>query len=205
MKLVPLSIAFVLGALTSAVCLRFTLVPRSALTAKDAPAIYVSTAQIPAAPGAPLPDATRDGETLPDETTASEPPPLPPPDVPQDGEPLPMEDRQQRLATAIAKLDFLSSIEVDGMGRQERRSHERLQKRIIESEELADALEADDLTREERDEIALRKAQTDAAIEELNVKVRKNLISIVARNLGVDKEDAKVVVETIGEIIKATE
>ncbi len=114
------------------------------------------------------------------------------------------EEREARLEASLEKLRFLGSIDVNGMGRQERRSHERLQKRIAEREALEDMLESD-IPDDERAMVLAEKEKTDAQIEELNRKVRNNLISIVAQNLGVGKREAKEVVKTIAEIINATE
>ncbi|MCR5414708.1 MAG: hypothetical protein K6F50_08310 [Kiritimatiellae bacterium] len=114
------------------------------------------------------------------------------------------EEREARLEASLEKLRFLGSIDVNGMGRQERRSHERLQKRLAERDALEDMLESD-ISDEDRAMVLEEKEKTDAQIDELNRKVRNNLISIVAQNLGVGKSEAKEVVKTIAEIINATE
>ena len=114
------------------------------------------------------------------------------------------EDRQKRLETALEKIDFLFAIEVDGMGRQERRSHERLLKKLARREELTDMIESS-MSQEERDALILERKEVEDSIRDLNQKVRQNLLSIVARNLGVEKESAKDVVKVIVEIIKMTE
>ena len=90
------------------------------------------------------------------------------------------------------------------MGRQERRSHERLLKKLARREELTDKIESN-ISQEERDALILERKEVEDSIRDLNQKVRQNLLSIVARNLGVEKESAKDVVKVIVEIIKMTE
>ncbi len=108
------------------------------------------------------------------------------------------------VAAVAAQLDFLSAIDVNGMGRQERRSHERLIKRMRRREEIREALLSQDIEPEAEERLAAEAAEVERSITELRGKVRKNLFSILAGELGVPKEDMKLVVGTINEIVDAT-
>lgn len=113
--------------------------------------------------------------------------------------------RQERLDRAQEKIDFLSSIDVNGMGRQERRSHERLERMLALREELESALHNPDITDEERHDTMRQLFDTDRQISELNSKVRANLIAETIKELGYIGDDANAISETISEIISATE
>ena len=114
--------------------------------------------------------------------------------------------RADRLNRQQSKLDFLSSIDTSHMSASARKTHEKLQDLIVRREEIEDEMHADpNMSWEERGQIFNRMREVDDQIRQLNGEERKTLLNETARELGLGKDDAAALTETIQDILTATD
>jgi len=104
-----------------------------------------------------------------------------------------------------AKLDFLGSLDVSGMGSNAKRTHERFQDLIVTRDAIEEALGAEGLSDEERHEIFGRLRENGEEMRKLAAEERRNLLQEVAKTMGLEGEAATDFSETIREVVNATE
>jgi len=104
-----------------------------------------------------------------------------------------------------AKLDFLGSIDVSGMGSKARRTHERFQDLIVTRDAIEESLGAEGLSDEERREIFGKLHENGEEMRKLAAEERRNLLKEVAKTMGLEGEAATDFSETIREVVNATE
>ena len=114
--------------------------------------------------------------------------------------------RNERLNRQQSKLDFLASIDTSHMSASARKTHERLQDLIVRREEIEDEMHADpNMSWEARGQVFARMREVDEEIHRLNGEERKTLLNETARELGLGKDDAAALSETIEDILSATD
>ena len=113
--------------------------------------------------------------------------------------------RQRQLERQQAKLDFLSSVDVSRMSEAAQKTHGDLQDAIVRVEDLRDRLHQADLSDKERGEVFEELMKTEREINRLNAAERRNLLAETAKAIGLKGDDRKVFLDTVGEIIKATD
>lgn len=114
--------------------------------------------------------------------------------------------RNDRLNRQQSKLDFLASIDTSHMSASARQTHEKLQDLIVRREEIEDEMHADpNMSWEERGQVFNRMREVDDQIRRLNGEERKTLLRETARELGLGKEDAAALTETIQDILTVTD
>ena len=114
--------------------------------------------------------------------------------------------RSERLNRQQSKLDFLSSVDTSHMSASARKTHERLQDLIVRREEIEDEMHADpNMSWEARGQVFARMREVDEEIHRLNGEERKTLLNETARELGLGKDDAAALSETIEGILSATD
>lgn len=115
--------------------------------------------------------------------------------------------RKMQTAQAQEKIGFLSSVDPSALGAEAKEVHERLQALIARREELAAQAQQgfEQMSGEDRREFFRQQGELSHEIDELNDKERSNLFRQMAKNLGFAEEDAGEIVETVNQIIEATE
>lgn len=113
--------------------------------------------------------------------------------------------RQHRLDRALAKVDFLSSVDTSSMSETARKNHESLQKLIARREEIEDKMFSLDTGDDERRQIFQEMREIDMAMRELNMNERENLLQQVAQNIGLEGDEAAEMQAAIMDIIDATD
>ncbi len=117
--------------------------------------------------------------------------------------------RETRVATVQKRLDFLASIDTASMSKAEKIAHERLQKLILEREEIVSTLENQSenaqISNDERGNLMRHMREVSREINDLNVIERENLIKRTAEAVGFSGEEVGEIASTIKEIIEATE
>ena len=113
--------------------------------------------------------------------------------------------RQHRLDRALAKVDFLSSVDTSSMSETARKNHESLQKLIARREEIEDKMFSLDTGDDERRQIFQEMREIDMAMRELNMNERENLLLQVAQNIGLEGDEADEMQAAIMDIIDATD
>ena len=113
--------------------------------------------------------------------------------------------RQHRIDRALAKVDFLSSVDTSSMSETARKNHESLQKLIARREEIEDKMFSLDTGDDERRQIFQEMREIDMAMRELNMNERENLLLQVAQNIGLEGDEAAEMQAAIMDIIDATD
>lgn len=113
--------------------------------------------------------------------------------------------RQHQLERQQAKLDFLSSVDVSRMGESAQKTHGDLQDAIVRVEDLRDRLHQENLSDKEREEVFGEIMKTEREINRLNAAERRNLLAETAKEVGLKGDVRKAFLDTVGEIIKATD
>ena len=113
--------------------------------------------------------------------------------------------RQQRARRARSTLAFLASIDTSRMGAKARETHDALQALLAHREELEAQLQQEGLTDAQRGALRKELWSSGGLLHQLNRDERRNLIGETVNSLGFEGDDAKEVVATIKEVIRATE
>ena len=113
--------------------------------------------------------------------------------------------RSRRATEARDRIDFLSSIDTSSMSAAAKKTHEALQDLIARREELERQMHQPNLSDEERGQLMHELHVTHRELMRLNGEERSNLLEETARSLGFEGEDAKVITDTIQQVIEATD
>ena len=114
--------------------------------------------------------------------------------------------RQERLERAQRKLDFFENIDTSRMSAAAKATHTQLQDLIARREELEALLHQDGTTMDDREAIMSEMMESDRQLRQLNRQERSNLIRLAAESLKqLSRSDARVLAETISEVIDNTE
>ena len=113
--------------------------------------------------------------------------------------------RSHQLARQQSKLDFLSSIDVSGMDAASQKTHNDLQDAIVRLEELRDRMHQESLSDEDRKTIFEEMRKTEHELRRLGSAERNNLLSEMAKSMGLEGEAVTDATRMVNEIITATE
>lgn len=113
--------------------------------------------------------------------------------------------RRHQLARQQSKLDFLSSLDVSGMGSEAQKTHNDLQDAIVKLEELRERMHQEDISDEDRRSVfeEIREAEHD--LRRLGALERNNLLVEMAKSMGLEGDAANDAARMVTEIITATE
>jgi hypothetical protein len=116
---------------------------------------------------------------------------------------------RQRIDRQMRKLAFLESIDTSTMSESAKQTHFALQESMALQEELISRMrelhESGNDNPEARRELANQMRENGELQRELRSKERDNLFEQTATQLGFRGEEAKAIVETIKDVIEATE
>ena len=117
--------------------------------------------------------------------------------------------RRHRAERQRRNLDFLASVDTSRMSAKAKRTHVALQEAMARREELvnqirevhedADAAEAD------RREVFRQMRENENELRRLRLEERDNLFESTANALGFEGDDAKEIVDTLKEVVSATD
>lgn len=113
--------------------------------------------------------------------------------------------RRMREERQKAKLDFLSSVDVSGMGEDAVKTHEELKDLIARRQKLEAELMSEDISDERRREVMGELFSIGGKARELNRRERENLLGAVAKAVGLEGETATELVEAVKDIVESTE
>ena len=113
--------------------------------------------------------------------------------------------RRENSARAGEQLDFLASVDTSRMSASARTTHANYQELIAKREELEGRLHTEGLTEEERGGIWKELHGTFDAMRMMHESERNVLVEEMAKNLGFEGSDAKLISTTVHDIIDATE
>ena len=113
------------------------------------------------------------------------------------------EERQQR------NLDFLASVDTSHMNKAAKKTHDELQKRLVQRKELMNQMQQvhteEGMSEEARRAVFEQMRENERQIHDLQKKERSNLFEATANALGFEGEDAKDIVATLEEVVDATD
>ena len=113
--------------------------------------------------------------------------------------------RKMREERQKAKLDFLSSVDVSGMGSEAKKVHEGLKELIARRREVETEFADENLADERREELMGEMREIDRAMRAFNAAERTNLLGEVAKAVGLEGAAATELVESVKDIVEATE
>lgn len=113
--------------------------------------------------------------------------------------------RRMREERQKAKLDFLSSVDVSGMGSEAKKVHEGLKELIVRRREVEAEFADENLADERRETLMREMREIDHAMRALNAAERTNLLGEVAKAVGLEGAAATELVESVKDIVEATE
>lgn len=116
--------------------------------------------------------------------------------------------RQMRLDRARARDEILSSVDVSGMSPEGRRTHARYMALSAKRDEMMESMHREDvmsMTEEDRRAAFAQMRKLDGELRATATAERANLLNEMAKNLGFAGEDAAAIVETVREVVEATD
>ena len=113
--------------------------------------------------------------------------------------------RRRRLERQQRNLDFLASVDTTHMSAAAKKTHAALQDAIARREEIEEKMHDEGLSDAERRELFGQMRDADRELRGLRRAERDNLFEATANTLGFEGEDAKEIVDTLKEVVEATE
>lgn len=113
--------------------------------------------------------------------------------------------RRMREERQKAKLDFLSSVDLSGMGEEAIKNHEELKSLIVKRQELENELANEETSDDRRREVIEELFAIGGKSRELNMRERDNLLGAVAKAVGLEGSDATELVDAVKDIYESTE
>ena len=116
--------------------------------------------------------------------------------------------RQARLDRARARDEILSSVDVSGMSPEGRKVHSRYMALSAKRDEMMEAMRPDamsSMSEEDRRAAFAQMRKLDGELRAAATAERTNLLNEMAKNLGFAGEDAAAIVETVREVVEATD
>lgn len=113
--------------------------------------------------------------------------------------------QQDRKNQRLARATFLSSVDTSHMSAKDRETHEAYQELLAKREELESQMHQSDLTDEARDALMNQMRELDHQMRTLGEAEQSVLLNEVASSIGMEGEAATELVETVKDVIEATE
>lgn len=118
--------------------------------------------------------------------------------------------RQHRLEWAKRKIDFLDSVDTSNMSAAAKETHAALKEAMALREELIERMGGfargdETVSAEEREAVVKQMRENEDLLRRLRREERHNLFEATAKALGFEGEDAGEIVQTLKDVVDATD